>query len=1137
MALNKTKSNKKDKQPSRSINPAVIKRLFAETNGICSKCSKSIIGENTTLGEVCHIEAHSEGGPRYNSNLSEEEIRNYENLIVLCGGCHKEIDTAENIEKYSVQVLQAFKKKFNDQSKKQLKQLTTEELAEIEKVFFNNIETELFDIKALLCQLNAGYTLENIEDVFKNQYTYTQPITEIKNFLFNDEELSFIDSTQKSLKKGRVYSTLISGQPSCGKTTLVLKLVENLINDFQVIKYLDLNTVNLIADIKKDLISIKNFPSIVIIDNAHIDYSKACEIYKECQSLLNINLIFITRLINDTLKTDGNSGVNLFERSDILFELNPFKNRNEKINKLISNQQDKIFKENNIVAEVGDLNKVYYLINGSLLKLNILLKIWESTPEVKLDEIDSNKLNEKIHQRYFNGFSPNEKIYILKYTCINQFEIAFYFQDSDIELEQKLSEKGLIIKSKDGGYSFFHSSFSRLLLNALIQEDSNFKINYPKGYLDFELKMFKNYFLFFNDDNRSGYSPFLGKTLNKLIVNRGYKLFNSLTSDTLIKEQIIQYFEAVDITDEFYVFLSNIRKYNPNEILFYQENLVLKNNKLKSHLKFEVLDALSLRKFLSVHSSRDIDGYKSLLKLVSEKDLKRILYNSELNEITYCLRSISDFDKKLALKLIDYFTKEQWINIFQKASFLSISNSIIELSQLKGRKFASEVLEKIEINPKSIQVEKIPLANLTKTISELKRFGNEIPKQLISELDTDFFESVVIKSPLSKLSKSLKELYPFNENIIKSVVNKMSDDFIISNLEAYNLEITGRILSELYDISNDKISSLTSNQKFVDLIKQKIINETKCGYLAIFISNLNKINKQFADRLVKAIPLKIFNNVLNEFRLIEFASLINEISKLPSNYDKSVTIFNSISNKIIIKKIIIRDFEITAFQSVFDVFSKIDSPKTTQVLDNIDTQIIAEKSMKFGVNARKISQTLKSLFPYNNDKIISVLHQFLHTPAFIKKIDLLNPTDFTHTYANLITIDYLETYNCLNSKLNSFKIEDFKTVDISGFSDGLRRLNSLSKLDVNDSIITIFEEYLIRNVQHFKISQISTCFINLKSINSDYAKHLLNNVPIVIVINKFEWINSKDNLSSSLGELKKVSIDYWKKLVEVIDYK
>ena len=482
------------------------------------------------------------------------------------------------------------------------------------------------------------------------------------------------------------------------------------------------------------------------------------------------------------------------------------------------------------------------------------------------------------------------------------------------------------------------------------------------------------------------------------------------------------------------------------------------------------------------------------------------------------------------------FSKNEWITLFQKASFLSISNSIIELSQLKGRKFASEVLEKIEMNSKVIQVEKIPLANLTKTISELKRFGNKIPKQLLSELDSNYFESIVIENPLGKLSKSLKELYSFNTIIIKSVVNNMTDDFIISNIVVYNLEVSGRILSELYDISNEKISNLTNNQKWVDLIKQKIINETRCGHLAKFISNLNKINKKFADRLVKAIPLEIFNNVLKEFNLIEFATLINEVSKLASNADKSVEIFNSITNEIIIKKIIIRDLEITSFQSVFDIFSKVNYLKSSQILFDIDSEIIVRKSMKPGVNARKISQSLKSLFPYNNEKIILVQHQFLNNSVFLKKINVLNPTDFIHTYANLLIIDPVETFNHLNSKLNNFTIEDFNTVDISGFSDGLRRVNSLCEIDIKDSIITIFEEYLIKNIQHFRISQVSTCFINLRSINNNYAKNLLCEIPIDILIDKCKWVNSKDNLDSSLGELRKVSTGYWKEIVKHIDY-
>jgi len=44
------------------------------------------------IGEECHIEARNGNGPRFNPNLSEIQINDYGNLILLCPIHHKMVD-------------------------------------------------------------------------------------------------------------------------------------------------------------------------------------------------------------------------------------------------------------------------------------------------------------------------------------------------------------------------------------------------------------------------------------------------------------------------------------------------------------------------------------------------------------------------------------------------------------------------------------------------------------------------------------------------------------------------------------------------------------------------------------------------------------------------------------------------------------------------------------------------------------------------------------------------------------------------------------------------------------------------------------------------------------------------------------
>lgn len=90
--------------------PSTIKKLFALSGNQCTfeGCSNSLIDNSTILGEICHIEAAEEGGPRYNKDSNDEQRRSYDNLILMCPNCHKIIDS--DADKYTAQKLSDWKK-------------------------------------------------------------------------------------------------------------------------------------------------------------------------------------------------------------------------------------------------------------------------------------------------------------------------------------------------------------------------------------------------------------------------------------------------------------------------------------------------------------------------------------------------------------------------------------------------------------------------------------------------------------------------------------------------------------------------------------------------------------------------------------------------------------------------------------------------------------------------------------------------------------------------------------------------------------------------------------------------------------------------------------------------------------------
>ena len=107
----------------RSVKDGVRKMLYANSGNVCAMygCRKKLVSDNTAnIAEICHIEAVNENGARYNSNLTDEYVNSYENLILLCPGCHKIIDDKANAELYTVEYLKRMKQIHEDKVREAL---------------------------------------------------------------------------------------------------------------------------------------------------------------------------------------------------------------------------------------------------------------------------------------------------------------------------------------------------------------------------------------------------------------------------------------------------------------------------------------------------------------------------------------------------------------------------------------------------------------------------------------------------------------------------------------------------------------------------------------------------------------------------------------------------------------------------------------------------------------------------------------------------------------------------------------------------------------------------------------------------------------------------------------------------------
>jgi 5-methylcytosine-specific restriction endonuclease McrA len=132
----------------RNLSSPVIKKLFALSGNKCAKCRTRLVYTeiHAVKGIICHIEAASELGPRYNVQQTEEDRYDYANLIILCPNCHADID--KNPQKYSVEYLRSLKQQHEAKYEKE-QYHPDDEIIHIMKVSINQDEFSLNNILRL----------------------------------------------------------------------------------------------------------------------------------------------------------------------------------------------------------------------------------------------------------------------------------------------------------------------------------------------------------------------------------------------------------------------------------------------------------------------------------------------------------------------------------------------------------------------------------------------------------------------------------------------------------------------------------------------------------------------------------------------------------------------------------------------------------------------------------------------------------------------------------------------------------------------------------------------------------------------------------------------------------------------------
>lgn len=82
-----------------------VRELFAKSGNLCAfpSCNQLMMNaDGVFIGQVCHIEAATPGGERFNPQMTNESRRNFRNLMLMCYEHHQ---ITNDVQKYPVEKL------------------------------------------------------------------------------------------------------------------------------------------------------------------------------------------------------------------------------------------------------------------------------------------------------------------------------------------------------------------------------------------------------------------------------------------------------------------------------------------------------------------------------------------------------------------------------------------------------------------------------------------------------------------------------------------------------------------------------------------------------------------------------------------------------------------------------------------------------------------------------------------------------------------------------------------------------------------------------------------------------------------------------------------------------------------------
>lgn len=1010
-----------------------------------------------------------------------------------------------------------------------ISKLNKEKRIEISELIKQEVSEEFYGLSKLFL----------FKEIEKNQkFDGTNYFNKEELIYFSKKEQRKIDNLAYNFTNNITDQYCILGNPCCGKTTIAYAIIQKIKNK----RIFYLNLTEPIFDesrILKELIQISHYHSLIIVDNIHDNIKLFLKIKERLSKHKWIKSLFLSRYYKTFDEFDENS---IYDKIDGIkyYRIDLNEDLEEKISGIISKKIDLLKSQySEINWFKGNFLDILKNTNSNLLKLNIALRVWEKKNR-KSNNIKFDNINQDIILEYFydeHKLNEIESDSLYTYCLLYKNDIPFILLKGQKKIDDKLKEKGIILKYYSSDYHYFpHKEYAKLIFDSVsfVNED----IDIAK-----KSELIINYISKFN---RQEYSLNIHLLLNKFFnseVLEEIDIVKNILENEKVEQIIIESFSTkikeFEIDSLITILFKLCNRIDKIKLSKYYNLIILHLNRNKLNL-FLFQDYMNYSNLLQISESLSIEfPYEKIINVLHENE---IIKTNSIEELTLRISKQSR-NPETVFKILNSFHFPEWLDKINKlSSFSKITNSLSELNtSSETKKLVYSLIRKLDWNKLTEKAKKQKIDQIAKSLRELQKVdisvGTNSSTFIYNQLiENNTINQKLLNSSLSEYSKALSDLSNINSESAKMFLSNDLKNGILKDkiLNEKVLSILNLRIPELKRLFTEPkpymimVNEIVNSKYFISLIENEKDFNSLIGFYEFSKSNLNFNNSQINQ---------ILKNKIDKFdKNDSVIDLIRnpKILKI-KGFDKNIIL--SITPKEIDDYI--KSKKITYLEDIFRVITDFNIDKSISLFSQLKNEYLINSLLNIDLN---MSQSLEVLYRLKNkvdkndeqncnEKVTYLLDEYLKKYTNIeRRYNKLTISDFLKSFyfSYLINPEITEKH-CKTDLLNKLQKNNHKGFQIGPLFQSVRRISETT----NGKYDTELQTFLNNNSDNFILTiqnedvlkSLSGLFELHKSKFRIYADELLFKCRKSIILKSNQRRNDRIFKDKIIPDLEKIGFD------------